>query len=90
MRKEVESSFAVLPLRIIEKRIDLDSVSDNASITFWVISYFFNSGRVILWRNYFLLMFDYKRFVHYSKNEEWLETKHTNISINSRLCYNIF
>ena len=48
MRKEVESSFAVLPLRIIEKRIDLDSVSDNASITFWVISYFFNSGRVIL------------------------------------------
>jgi len=39
---------AVLPLCIIEKRIVLDSASANASITFWVISYFFNCGRVIL------------------------------------------
>jgi len=39
---------AVLPLCINEKRIVLDSASAKDSITFWVISYFFNCGRVIL------------------------------------------
>ena len=37
-----DNSAAVLPLRIIEKIIALDSASANISITFCVTSYFFN------------------------------------------------
>src|SRR3990172_6765855 len=49
-----EISEAVLPFLIIENKIALDSASANASITFCVISYFFNCGNVNLRFKYVL------------------------------------